>query len=124
MPSAYELGPEGWQKYKCKNNRAKTPSLSIEEQKSILQKISKAAHFLKKDFGATRVLIFGSLLYRDQYTNQSDIDIAVDGIRHEDYWKAWRSVEHFLPDQLVDFIDINDLEESFRLNIIKKGVSV
>jgi predicted nucleotidyltransferase len=125
MPSAHEIGPNGWLKYKKKKNF--TPNyhtISADEQKKIIQKVSQAAKLLKKDFGATRVFVFGSLLDQTRYTKDSDIDIAVEGIAHEDYWKAWRIVDNFLADQCVDFIDINDLDDIFRNNIIHQGVSV
>ncbi|ETR65540.1 MAG: DNA polymerase beta domain-containing protein [Candidatus Magnetoglobus multicellularis str. Araruama] len=92
--------------------------------KKLIQKVSQVSQVLKKDFGATRVFVFGSLLDRSRYTNDSDIDIAVEGIAHADYWKAWRVVENYLTDQCVDFIDINDLDEVFRNSIIHQGLSV
>jgi len=125
MPSAHEIGPEGWIKYKKRNNfTPKYHLISAHDQKKLIQKVSQVSQVLKKDFGATRVFVFGSLLDRSRYTNDSDIDIAVDGIAHADYWKAWRVVDNYLTDQYVDFIDINDLDELFRNNIIHQGLSV
>ncbi|KPA09468.1 DNA polymerase subunit beta [Candidatus Magnetomorum sp. HK-1] len=125
MPSAHEIGPDGWRKYKKKNNYAKNyHTLSVHDQNKLMQKISQAAQILKRDFGATRVFVFGSLLDRTRYTNDSDIDIAVEGVAHENYWKAWRVVDNFISDQLVDFIDLSDLDEVFQNTIIHQGLSV
>ena len=125
MPSAHEIGPDGWLKYKKKKNLLSDyHMISAHEQKQLIHQVSQAAQILKKDFGATRVFVFGSLLDRTRYTNDSDIDIAVEGIAHADYWKAWRVIDNCLPNQCVDFIDINDLDDIFRNNIIHQGLSV
>jgi len=125
MPSAHEIGPDGWLKYKKKKYFSKDyHTISVSDQKKLIQKVSQAALILKKNFGATRVFVFGSLLDRTRYTSDSDIDIAVEGISHSDYWKAWRVVDNYLVDQYVDFIDINDLDERFRNNIINQGLPV
>ena len=47
-----------------------------------------AAEMLKGRYGATRVVVFGSLASKTGFTPWSDIDLAVWGIAPEDYYLA------------------------------------
>ena len=71
-------------KYKKKKLLSDDHMISAHEQKQQIHQVSQAAQILKKDFGATRVFVFGSLLDRTRYTNDSDIE----GIAHANYWKS------------------------------------
>ena len=46
------------------------------------------AVLLKERFGATRVVIFGSLVHKGSFTRWSDVDIAAWGISPEDTFRA------------------------------------
>jgi len=48
----------------------------------------KAASFLKARYGATRVVVFGSLTQADRFHLRSDIDLAAWGVRVDDYFDA------------------------------------
>ena len=57
-----------------------------------------------KEFGAQRVVLFGSMLDSERMTWHSDIDLAVWGIRSEDYLRAGAAAEkgHDFPVDLID----------------------
>jgi predicted nucleotidyltransferase len=55
------------------------------------------AQCLVQDFGASRVYLFGSLLEEDLVHDQSDIDLAVEGLDGKSYFKALRDVWRLLP---------------------------
>lgn len=79
-----------------------------EKDKIIIQEISKKYH-------VKRVLLFGSSL--DQKRKSNDIDIAVEGISHKDFFKYYGD----LLLQLSKPIDIIDLSGSSKfINLIKK----
>lgn len=48
----------------------------------------RAAKLLKEDFGAQRVVVFGSLLRPKCFNKWSDVDIAAWGIGPEDTFRA------------------------------------
>ena len=52
---------------------------------------SAAATVLKRDFGATRVLLFGSAARGQGFHDRSDIDLAVEGVQIDQFWTAERS---------------------------------
>ncbi len=79
-----------------------------EKDKIIIKEISKKYH-------VKRVLLFGSSL--DQKRKSNDIDIAVEGISHKDFFKYYGD----LLLQLSKPIDIIDLSGSSKfINLIKK----
>jgi len=125
MPSAHEIGPEGWKKYIHQSLHSIKPNQDFQRsilRKKLIDKASNAAVILKNQFGANKVILFGSLIHEDWFVDNSDIDFAVDGIAHEDYWKAWGIVESFFPDRVIDFVDLNDLNESFQKSILNQGL--
>jgi len=64
-----------------------------------------AATLLKERYGVSRVRVFGSLLYEGRFHRGSDIDLAVEGLKIDDYWKALAEVL-FLDDHIqVEIVD-------------------
>jgi len=64
-----------------------------------------AAQILKERYGVSRVRVFGSLVHSSRFHENSDIDLAVEGLKPDDYWEAVTSVL-FLDDQFpVELID-------------------
>ncbi|MBW4581534.1 MAG: nucleotidyltransferase domain-containing protein [Tildeniella nuda ZEHNDER 1965/U140] len=70
-----------------------------------LQVAHQAAQLLKEKFGATRIVLFGSLLDLNRLHPQSDIDLAAWGLHEQDYLHA--------VSQLLDLSDFSiDLIEA------------
>jgi predicted nucleotidyltransferase len=67
----------------------------------------KAAKLLREHFGVARVRVFGSLLHDYQFNAGSDIDLAVEGLNQDEYWKALAMVL-FLDDRM----DVNMIDKS------------
>jgi len=79
-----------------------------EKDKIIIKEISKK-------YGVKRVLLFGSSL--DKKRKSNDIDIAVEGISHKDFFKYYGD----LLLQLSKPVDVIDLGGSSKfINLIKK----
>ncbi len=55
----------------------------------------KAARLLREQFGATRVVVFGSLVRRTWSTPWSDVDLAVCGVPAEKFYRAIGAVYDF-----------------------------
>src|SRR4030043_2469048 len=115
MPTALEIGPQGWKAYAEAfiSRRARTASkgVKLKERERILTQIQKVAALLKSEFGAKRVVLFGSLAHEAWFTPDSDIDLAVEGLKAEHYWRAWEALEEEILDRPVDLIDIKSASE-------------
>jgi len=56
------------------------------------------------------------------FDSDSDIDLAVEGIKPEDYWRAWEAAETMIEDRLVDLIDVESASGSLKESIERYGV--
>ncbi len=77
---------------------------------------------LRRDFGATRVLVFGSLV-RGQFLPDSDIDLAVEGVAPADFFPALAQAGK-LTRFPVDLKPLEDLESHFKARVLETGVEV
>ena len=65
----------------------------------------RVADLLKKRYGATRVVVFGSLVHPDRFTAWSDVDLAVWGMEYRQYLRAvafTHGLDGEVPVHLVD----------------------
>lgn len=63
-----------------------------------LRQVARAcARRLIRDFGATRVYLFGSLLEASLVHDRSDIDLAVEGLKGQRYFAALSEIWSLLP---------------------------
>ncbi len=60
---------------------------------------------LRHQFGATRVVVFGSLVVQETFTHWSDIDLAAWGISPDKFYVAVATVNDLSPDIKVDLVD-------------------
>jgi predicted nucleotidyltransferase len=64
-----------------------------ERQQQGLVVARQCAQILKQEFGAGRVVLFGSMLDLERMWWGSDIDLAVWGLPEEDFFKAGAAIE-------------------------------
>ena len=86
------------------------------------QAARKAANVLKEEFGAKRIVLFGSMLDPEHMTRHSDIDLAIWGISADDYLRAGVAAEkghHFS----VDLIDAESAPP-YLLEAIHQGIEL
>lgn len=83
-----------------------------------------AARLLKKQYGATRVVAFGSLLFPEDFGPLSDIDLAVEGVAWPAYFRAWAAVEQLTREFQVDLIDLATVSARFRERVMAEGESL
>jgi predicted nucleotidyltransferase len=128
MPTALELSREEWQKYiEAARQRPSLPGVSLSEKAmrgQLLKRVRQAANQLKKEFGVEKVILFGSLTDSSQFWPNSDVDLAVVGLRSEAYFEAWRVVEMTIEDCAVDLVELEKATDSVRQAILKYGVEV
>src|SRR5574341_806158 len=65
----------------------------------------QAAKILYEDFGAVRVLLFGSAAQRAWFTPWSDVDLAAWGIPPERFYAAVAAVTGLSADIKIDLVD-------------------
>lgn len=85
-----------------------------------------AAAMLKKRFGATRVVVFGSLARKTVFTQWSDIDLAVWGIAPEEYYSAAGAAMDIGLEKgiRVDVVDPGDCGLQFLVDIEQEGIEL
>ena len=126
MATALELTREGWKSYlEGARLRLVVPELTDaqrRERELLLQRVREAAEVLKSRFGARRVLLFGSLSQPYWFREDSDVDLAVEGLKSgKDYWEAWEAIEEMISDRLVDLIEIETAGEFLKQTIQRYG---
>ena len=84
----------------------------------------KAARLLKDEFGATRVVLFGSLAQPERFTLWSDVDLAAWGLRTEDTFRAVAAVLGIDSEIEVDLVDISLCRPALRETIEREGIEL
>lgn len=87
-------------------------------EKEILKKELNTIINISKEFGATKILLFGSCL--DNIKAAKDIDIAVSGIKPSEFFKYYGRISMVVKDE-VDILDLNDVREHLHKKILSKG---
>ena len=128
MPTALELTREEWQPYieaSLRRPESPGPDPSLAQQrKELLRRLQELAVLLKARFKVQRVVLFGSAVYPDSFSRHSDVDLAVEGLRNEDFWDAWRVAEEIVGDRAVDLVDVETARESLLRSIARDGMEL
>jgi predicted nucleotidyltransferase len=88
----------------------------------VIEQLNRIAPSWAQKYGVMRVLLFGSFAAGTHRLN-SDVDVAVEGLRGEDYWKAWADIEN-LSGLEIDLRCLEDFPPSSRALILKNGVVI
>jgi len=83
----------------------------------------RAALRLKREFGAEKVYLFGTCADPDRFRLDSDIDLAVSGLRSDLFFKAWAAIEREREFR-IDLIPLEDAPPHLRRRIEKEGVEL
>jgi len=95
------------------------------DKDELLINVHKAAKVLHHEYGAVRVVLFGSLAYGAKWwSDSSDIDLAVKGLSGKNYWHAWKTVEDMFPDRTIDLVDFDMATNSLRMAIDQYGIEL
>lgn len=73
---------------------------------------------ISKEFGAKKVLLFGSCV--KDISSGHDIDVAVSGIKPGDFFKFYGKVSMEVENE-VDIVDLDDIREHLYKRILSKG---
>lgn len=123
MPkTALDLTREEWRAYQ--------PSTQIGQDQSggqyerAWRVAQAAAKVLRQQFGATRVVVFGSLTRRDWFTSWSDIDLVAWGISPEVFYRAVAVVADISAEFRLDLVAPEDCQPSLQDVIEREGITL
>ena len=109
-----------FEKYKrAWKNKLHADRLRLEKKRRDAHKTAvRLSEMLVKDFHARRVVLLGSTLREGEYRENSDIDLAVGGIKSRLFYKACGAclMKSSYP---VDLIDIGNASSLMKKNISK-----
>lgn len=88
-----------------------------------ISKAKQIAEELRRVFPGTEVALFGSLT-SDFYELTSDIDLAIKGLREEDYFKALKIAEDIAVPISVDLVQVEYAPETLSKIIERDGVKL
>ena len=84
----------------------------------------QAADILKKEFGATRVVAFGSLAHGAWFNSRSDVDLMAEGIAPEAFWRAWCALDRLGEQPEIDLIAGESVSGRLKDEIEREGVEL
>lgn len=84
----------------------------------------QAAEILKNKFGASRVVVFGSLTHEEWFTPWSDLDLAAWGIAPSQFYRAVAAVTEISPRIAIDLVDPESCKAGLRETIEREGIEL
>jgi uncharacterized protein len=130
MPTALKLTAAEREQYvQALHQRAdalEKPLSAVDQQAydQLLERVRRVAMEIKKQYGARRVILFGSLAHGAWFHPDTDVDLAVEGLEGAAYWKAWGLAEQIIDDRNVDLIDVATASRSLKKAIERYGVEL
>lgn len=96
--------------------------------KELVQRAWKTARrlaiVLYRDFGATKVAVFGSLTEPKRFRQNSDIDILVWGVSYDKCLDALWETKGLDPEFKIDIINFKSVDRLFRDRILSKAIPI
>lgn len=108
----------------ARHRRAERESARAARRESGWTVARSAAELLRREYGATRVWVFGSLLRSWAFHVRSDVDLAVEGLPPERFFQAVAAVNDLPGAFGVDLVDMDDCRQALRQAIERQGVEV
>jgi predicted nucleotidyltransferase len=126
--TALNLSPEERRTYRpaeAISRRNIEQRATIDRRRERAWEIAKiAASRLRKEYGAKRVIVFGSLAHRSWFTQWSDIDIAAWGITPSRFYAAAASIENLDTSFHIDLLDPETAPSTILEHIEREGVEL
>jgi predicted nucleotidyltransferase len=126
IKTALELTAEEWRAYQpwARNlQHHREEEATLRQRREEAWDVARAAAItLRQRFGATRVVVFGSLTRPAQFTRWSDIDLAAWGIPADRSYQA--AVASLSPHFKIDLVDIEVCRPALRQVIEQEGVAL
>jgi uncharacterized protein len=120
--TALELSEKEWHAYRPGSRLIEEPN--YDRLHRAWDQARTAARLLRERFGATRVVVFGSLAHDEWFNRWSDIDLAAWGIPPDAFFRAVAAVTGLSAEFKVDLVDPDDCQPALRRAIEQEGVTV
>lgn len=119
------ISPEQLEKYRAsaRQQQQARKQRMLERQQRGRQVAQQGAQLLKQAFGATRVVLFGSMVKPQRVHAESDLDLAVEGLSDERYLTAVAALLD-LSDFSVDLLQLEHVPPRIRDNIAQQGIEL
>ena len=120
------ITPERMQAYKEGARARKSHRMQeIEDRRQrALEVASEAARELKTKFGATSVILYGSLAHGNWFSARSDIDLAAAGIAPEQFWRAWCALDRIDRTLEIELIALESAPGPLLRQIMQEGITL
>ena len=82
----------------------------------------QSADMLKKEFGVSRVVLFGSLLHPQLFHSRSDVDLAAWDIQH--YFQAVARLLDLDPEIEINLVPFEDARPELQAVIEREGIDL
>ena len=96
--------------------------------KELLRRAWEVAHrlatVLYRDFGATKVAVFGSLTEPERFTENSDIDIVVWGVSYNKCLDALWETKGLSSEFKIDIINFKSINRLFRERVLSQAIPI
>ena len=126
--TALELTPVEWRRYRLSEaveRREKAKDVAVDVRKREAWGIAgTAAQLLRKEFGAQKVVVFGSLAHEKGFGLWSDIDLGAWGIPPEKFYSAVAAATGLSPFFKIDLVDVAECRPTLQKVIEKEGIEV
>ena len=126
--TALELPPHALKSYHPADAIQRRKTLKTAEHATLTKRrrraivaARKAAELLRKEFGAKKIFVFGSLARRGGFTSWSDIDIAAKGIPPKRFFEAVGAIAGLSAEFKIDLIDIEKSPATMQKTIETEG---
>jgi len=125
--TAGDLTFEEWKRYHPLNAIRKRQIANHSEisrsRRRAISTARKAVKLLRRDFGAQRVVLFGSLAKRGNSNLYSDIDLAAWGIPPRNFYAAVAAVTGISSEYKIDLVDPDSCRPVLRASI-EEGIEL
>jgi predicted nucleotidyltransferase len=126
MTTALEMKREEWHRF----NPAKNITVRIAKGEGIKRRekalavAKQAASILRQQFGAYKVVAFGSLLSGEMFSSWSDIDLAAWGIEADSFYSAVAVVTGLSTEFNIDLVEPDTCRKVIKETIQKHGIEI
>lgn len=119
-----ELGSDAIAAYqRSARLREERRQLALSERRRVAEQVARAAAQVLKDrYGATRVLLYGSVAHGLGFHAESDIDLAAEGIPPAHFWRAWAAIDSIEPSFEINLVALEEASPSLQALLESQGV--
>jgi predicted nucleotidyltransferase len=126
--TALDLRVEEWKDYDPLRAARQHHSLNRDQlarrRRRAMRIARRAATLLRTNFSAKRIVLFGSLANRGEFTLWSDIDLAVWDVAPARFYAAVAVVTGMSAEFKIDLVDIESCGPFLRKAIEQKGIDL